>query len=118
MLRILNMSLFAGVFLVLTVGINVLITTKLLKQHDAYTPRIVTVNSADLLLGLVVQSDPSISQDALNAKARRMNASLEKIVLELAQDRNLIVVNSASVLAGAEDISGLVLSHPAFAGEK
>lgn len=73
-------------------------------------PEIVSVNAADMLTGFVVAQDPDISEEDLARRLREMNAGLEEAIDRVARDHNLIVVNSAAVLAGPRDITPQMLA--------
>ena len=96
-----------GVFVIL-VTINVGVTQFLIARSDMSRPAVVTVNAADLIVRSVSLLDPSVSEQELAAHMRAMNAELPEVVRTISLQNNLVVVNSASVLSGAPDITDVV----------
>ena len=90
--------------------INVALILYLIDTRASDAPRLVTVNAADMMLKAMSTVDPSISEAELSAFVRSMNAELGGVVTQIAAENNLIVVNAASVLSGAPDITDTVLN--------
>jgi len=97
----------------LVVGIvaaNVAITSYLIKQNAANAaPTLVTVNAADMLMGLVASQPEGTTSEELAALSKRFNGELDGILQRFAAERNLLIVNSAAVISGALDVTPAVL---------
>ena len=94
---------------VATVCINLFLTVRTIDARLASQPRVVTVNSADLILKAVSAVEPDVSEDELSNYVRAMNNELGDVVRQISLENNVIVVNSASVLSGAPDVTDDVL---------
>jgi len=88
---------------------NLALTLYVLDARGSNEPQVVTVNAADMMLKAMSSVDPSITEEELASFVKSMNAELGGVVTRIAAENNLIVVNSASVLSGAPDITDVVL---------
>lgn len=98
-------ALVVGVLAVNAVLTNFLMT----KSHAAQAPMVVTVNSADMLMGFVASRDPGISDADIKLQAAAFNRDLDGVLARFAQENNLLIVNSAAVVSGAQDVTPAVL---------
>ena len=104
--------------------VNLVLTDKLISDRAflAGVGEVVTINVADMLLGFVTGNAPDISQVELQRRTRALNTDLEAVVASLAKEHGFIVVNAGSVLAGARDITPMVLDRmrntAAFGGQR
>lgn len=108
MLNIMNLIGLLAI-VVATVCINLFLTLRTLDVRFAGHPRVVTVNSADLILKAISSVEPDVSEEDLSAYVRSMNNALGDVVRQISLENNVIVVNSASVLSGAPDVTDDVL---------
>lgn len=107
-----NISLILGIagLAVGVIAANVAITSYLIKQSEAdAAPTLVTVNAADMLLGLVASQPADTTSEELVALSKRFNGELDGILERFAAERNLMIVNSAAVISGALDVTPAVL---------
>lgn len=118
-------NLMVGFFFAIGVTlVNLILADKLIADKTALpgSGEVVTINVADMLLGFVTGNAPDISQAELQRRTRALNADLEAVVASLAEEYNFIVVNGGSVLAGARDITPMVLDRmrdtAAFGGQQ
>jgi len=88
---------------------NLALTLYVMDQRGSADPQIVTINAADMMLKAMSTVDPSITEEQLSTYVRAMNTSLGDVVTRFAAQNNVIVVNSASVLSGAPDVTDNVL---------
>jgi len=88
---------------------NLALTLYVLDARGSNEPQGVTGNAADMMLKAMSSVDPSITEEELASFVKAMNAELGGVVTQIAAENNLIVVNSASVLSGAPDITDSVL---------
>lgn len=99
---------FTGVALVV---LNLAVTLAVLDYNGLLrTPEIVSLDAANMVLGFVSAQDPDVTEDVLQARIRSLNANLDGVIASYAQDRGVIVVNSAAVLGGTRDVTGDVLA--------
>lgn len=89
--------------------VNLFLSVRVIDARLAVQPQVVTVNSADLILKAVSMVGTDVSEDELASYVRAMNNSLGDVVRQISADHNVIVVNSASVLSGAPDVTDDVL---------
>lgn len=92
------------------VSIAVTLTIVLMTQPVGLPQGIVTIDASQAVLAFIQDGDRRDMEDAdyeVEAMAfqERLNAAIERVAAENA----VIVVNSASVLAGAQDITELVV---------
>jgi len=88
---------------------NLALTLYVLDQRGGTSPQIVSINAADMMLMAMSTVDPSITEEDLSRYVRTMNSELGDVVTRFAAENNLIVINSASVLSGAPDVTDNVL---------
>jgi len=108
----LNISsiLGTGALIVGTLAVNALVTNHLMqKRQSTQAPLLVTVNSADMLMGFVASRDPDISDVEIKAQAAEFSRDLDGVLARFAQENNLLIVNSAAVVTGARDVTPAVL---------
>jgi len=109
-----NMStLFGACFVaVALLVLNLAVTLSVLDRYGLLQNReIVSINAANMVMGFVAAQDARISEEELQLRVRALNQSLDAVIGTFAQNRNLIVVNSAAVLGGTRDVTGDVLAH-------
>ena len=100
---------FAGAALLV---LNLAVTLSVLDLYGLLQNReIVSINAADMVMGFVAAQDATISEEELQLRVRALNQNLDQVIGAFAQERNVIVVNSAAVLGGTRDVTGDVLAH-------
>ncbi len=108
-----NINFIIGTCLAATAlaAINVAITLWILERNDLLrAPEIVSIDAANMVMGFVAAQDPDVSQEALQARIRNLNAGLDGAIADFAQERGVIVVNSAAVLGGTRDVTPEMLA--------
>lgn len=92
--------------------LNLAITLFVLDHYDLLGGReIVSVNAADTLMAFVASQDPTISSEELERRVKALNVNIDAEIDHFANQRGVIVVNSAAILAGARDATGELLGH-------
>ncbi|TKA98395.1 conjugal transfer protein [Cereibacter changlensis] len=100
--------------LVLTalVSIAVTLTIVLATQPVGLPTGIVTIDASQAVLAFIKDGDRRHMEDAeYEVEARAFQAKLDAAIERVAAANNVLVVNSAAVLAGAEDITALVVEE-------
>lgn len=86
--------------------INVAITLTVLDRYGFLkNQEVVSLDAATMIMGFVAAQGADVSEEELQSRIRALNANLDEIVATFANERGVIVVNSAAVLGGTRDVT-------------
>lgn len=93
------------------VVVNVAVTLAVLDRNGLLgAPEIVSLNAADMVVGFIAAQGADVSEDDLEARIRTLNANLDGAIATFAEERGIVVVNSAAVLGGTRDVTPELLA--------
>lgn len=106
-----NINLIIGTVAVAVavVCVNLFLTVRMIDTRLSLQPQVVTINSADLILKAMSTVESDVTEEEVATLVRAMNAELGSVVRQISAENNVVVVNAASVLSGAPDITDDVL---------
>jgi|LLEQ01.1.fsa_nt_gi hypothetical protein len=100
--------------LVLTalISISVTLAIVLVTTPSGLPTGIVTIDATEAVLSFINDGDRRNLEDAdYEVQARAFQGRLDAAIEKVSEEYNVIVVNSAAVLAGAQDITGIVVQE-------
>lgn len=86
--------------------INVAITLTVLDRYGFLNSQeVVSLDAATMIMGFVAAQGEDVSEQELQSRILSLNANLDEIIATFANERGVIVVNSAAVLGGTRDVT-------------
>ena len=86
--------------------INVAITLTVLDRYGFLNSQeVVSLDAATMIMGFVAAQGEDVSEQELQSRILSLYANLDEIIATFANERGVIVVNSAAVLGGTRDVT-------------